>query len=39
LLIARLFKRIEIMLDPDSAEARNTRRVEGYSEEDFVLRS
>jgi CheY-like chemotaxis protein len=37
--IERLFDRICMVLDPDSAEARKTWLVEDYSEEDFVLRS
>lgn len=37
--IERLFERISIVLDPDSAEARKTWLVEDYTEEDFVLRS
>lgn len=37
--IERLFERISIVLDPESAEARKTWLVEDYSEEDFVLRA
>ena len=37
--IERLVERIEMVLDPDGAEASKTWLVEDYTEEDFVLRS